>query len=92
MILLLLLLFALPAAPQSSALLSRVDSVKICQQIASLLVLPMVGVMIAQSIGVFVLDPLLVLAACGVMVALDGGVLWIAVQLFERENILTRWK
>jgi lysophospholipase L1-like esterase len=37
MILLLLLLFALPAAPQSSALLSRVDSVKICQQIASLL-------------------------------------------------------
>jgi ABC-2 type transport system permease protein len=71
---------------------SRVDDPRSAQQIASLLVLPMLGAMVGQSIGVFVLDPPMVLAACGVMIALDAAVLWIAVRLFERENILTRWK
>jgi hypothetical protein len=51
-----------------------------------------VAVMIGQMAGVVQLNGLFVLIGAVVLLAIDAGLLTIAVKLFQRETILTRWK
>lgn len=71
---------------------SRAGDPRSAQQLASLLVLPITAVFVAQLMGSFVIGaPVLLLAAAG-LVLVNAGLLWIGVRVFARETVLTRWK
>jgi hypothetical protein len=48
--------------------------------------------MIGQMAGVVQISVLFVLIGALVLLAIDAGLLTVAVKLFQRETILTRWK
>lgn len=70
---------------------SKVNDPRSAQQISVVLILPMVGLMVAQLSGVLVLGPLVVLGGAVALVLVAGVVMKMAVELFQRESILTRW-
>ena len=56
-----------------------------------MVVVPVIGMLVAQSMGVAVVS-LPIIGGLTVAVALlDLALGWFAVQVFERETILTRW-
>jgi ABC-2 type transport system permease protein len=71
---------------------SRVSDPRAAEQISAVLILPIMGVLFAQIAGVLVLNPQLMLAGALIITALDVVVTFLAVKLFQREVILTRWK
>lgn len=71
---------------------SRASDAQAAQQVAGVIVLPVVALVIGQFAGVVQLNSLLVLVVAAVLFALDAGLLALAVRLFQRETILTRWK
>ncbi|HUS13763.1 MAG TPA: ABC transporter permease subunit [Chloroflexia bacterium] len=71
---------------------SRATDPQAAQQIAGVVVLPVVGLMIGQMVGVVQLGTAVVLIAAAVLFAIDAALLAVAVRLFQRETILTRWK
>ena len=85
--------FASLAALQATiAVSSRVNDPRSAQQIAVLLVLPLVGMLIGQVAGAFIVTTAILAA---VMVALAATwiiLLFLSVALFQRETILTRWR
>ncbi|MHB8992183.1 MAG: ABC transporter permease subunit [Chloroflexota bacterium] len=71
---------------------SRVNDTRVAQQVAGLVVLPLVGLGMAQVMGKVLYSlPMFVVGAMAIA-AVDAGVLMAAVRLFQRETILTRWK
>lgn len=71
---------------------SRVNDTRVAQQLGGLLVLPVLGMGMAQSMGRILYDlPMFAIGAVAIA-ALDVAVLMAAVKLFQRETILTRWK
>jgi len=71
---------------------SRVNDARSAQQIGALVILPIAGLLIAQLVGGVVLTAWLTLAIAAALVVLNLVVLRVAVALFDRESILTRWK
>lgn len=71
---------------------SRVTDPRTAQQLSGLLVLPIAGGIVAQVTGALVLDAGLALLTAAVVLVLDALVLVLAVRLFHREAILTRWR
>ena len=74
------------------ALSSRVNDARTVQQIGGFIVLPIVLLGVAQTVGLALLSAttfLLVAVALGVV---DVLVLRLGVRLFQREKILTQWK
>ncbi len=71
---------------------SRFNDTRVAQQIGSLVVLPLVGLGIVQTMGKIMYDLPMFAAGAVVLAALDAGVLMAAAKLFQRETILTRWK
>jgi ABC-2 type transport system permease protein len=71
---------------------SRAHDPRSAQQLTSLIILPITAVFIAQLMGTFIVAPgALMLGALGVLL-LNALLLWMGVQVFQRETILTRWK
>lgn len=81
------------AALQVSVIVSsRANDARSAQQLASLLILPITIVFVAQLMGAYVIAPatlLLGALGCGL---LNGLLLWVGVRVFDRETILMRWK
>ena len=71
---------------------SRVSDPRVAEQISALVVLPVLGLFISQSIGLIFLNQELILWIAFAMLIIDVGLLAFATQLFQRESILTRWK
>jgi ABC-2 type transport system permease protein len=71
---------------------SRATDPQSAQQVAGLIVLPVVGLMVGQLSGVVQISPLLSVILGAALLAIDAGLLAVAVRLFQRETILTRWK
>ena len=71
---------------------SRANDPRSAQQVAVILILPLIGLIVGQSAGLFLLGSGAVLVAALVLLVLDILVLLAGVRLFERERILTRWK
>ena len=71
---------------------SRVSDIRAAQQIGVVIVLPLIGLFVAQVAGVLVLG-LLVFALLGVILAgVDVIIFRVSRRVFDRENILTKWK
>lgn len=71
---------------------SRVNDPRAAEQLAGLLVIPLVGFMLAQMAGVIVVNLNATLTAAAVLTLIDAGLVMLAVRIFQREVILTRWK
>jgi ABC-2 type transport system permease protein len=71
---------------------SRASDARAAYQVSSLAILPgLIPLIIYSSIKTLV-DLRLVVLEGGVLIVAGAVVLWIAIRLFRREQILTRWK
>lgn len=71
---------------------SRASDPRSAQQISALLILPITAVFVAQIMGLVVVGvTAMLLGALGCLL-LNAVLLWVGVQAFHRETILTRWK
>ena len=71
---------------------SRVSDPRTAEQLSAVVIVPLILLFVGQSMGLFILDQSLVLLAGLVVFIIDGILLYLAVKLFQRETILTRWK
>jgi hypothetical protein len=69
-----------------------VNDVRVAQQIGGLVVVPVVGLGIAQVTGRVVLDNDAFLEMTIILIIIDIAVFWFARLAFQRENILVRWR
>ena len=71
---------------------TRVNDVRVAQQIGGLVVVPVVGLGIAQVTGRVVLDNQAFLQFTVFLIVVDVAVFVVARLAFQRENILARWR
>jgi ABC-2 type transport system permease protein len=85
-------LASLAALQMTIAVSSRVNDPRTAQQVAVILVLPLVGLLIGQIIGAFFITTWGLLLVAAGLAALWGLLLMFGVALFDRESVLTRWR
>jgi ABC-2 type transport system permease protein len=71
---------------------SRVTDPRVAEQLAGVIVLPLILLLTGQSIGFFLINRTMIVVAAAVIALLDIGLVYLTIKTFERENILTRWK
>ena len=71
---------------------TRVNDVRVAQQIGGLVVVPVVGIGIAQVTGQVVLNNESFITFSIFLIVLDAAVFFLARLAFQRENILVRWR
>ncbi len=71
---------------------TRVNDVRVAQQIGGLVVVPVVGLGIAQVTGQVVINNESFINFSLLLIAADAAVFWLARLAFQRENILVRWR
>jgi ABC-2 type transport system permease protein len=71
---------------------SRVNDPRAAEQTAAVIIVPLLLVLFGQLGGLIVLNVAFVLGAIVVVAILDALLIGLAVRIFEREAILTRWK
>jgi ABC-2 type transport system permease protein len=85
-------LAALAALQMAVCVSSRVNDARTAQQVGVLVILPIPGLLVSQLFGALTLSvPVIAMIAFGLLV-IDAGLMWLAIALFDRETILTRWK
>lgn len=85
-------LLAVAAVSLAVMISSRVSDPRVAEQLSGLVVLPLMLLFFGQITGFLIFNRTLVLVLAGGLVFLDAGLVAFAIQLFERETILTRWK
>lgn len=71
---------------------SRVSDPRVAEQLSAVVMLPLIMLIVGQSIGFIVLDrDILLLVAIAVFIA-DIILVILSIRIFERETILTKWK
>lgn len=71
---------------------SRVSDPRVAEQLSMVVILPVIVGIIGQSFGLFLVDRSAVLLIGLVVLLLDLVLGYVALQAFQRETILTRWK
>lgn len=71
---------------------SRVSDPRVAEQISMLIILPIVVGVIGQSAGVILIDREFVLVVALAVLIIDAVLVYVGIQAFQRETILTRWK
>jgi len=71
---------------------SRVNDPRVAEQLSAVIILPLMAVFFGQIAGLFILNSTLILIMCIILLVVDVLMVYLAVRLFQRENILTRWK
>lgn len=71
---------------------SRVTDPRVAEQISMLIILPIIVGVIGQSAGVILIDRQFVLVVALAVLVIDAVLVYVGVQAFQRETILTRWK
>ncbi len=84
-------LMSLIAIGLTVAVSSRVRDPRTAQQIATVLIFPIMGVLLARLTGALTLSYLFVLSAALVLGTIAAIVIGISIRLFRRGVILTRW-
>ncbi|MGQ9586118.1 MAG: ABC transporter permease subunit [Anaerolineae bacterium] len=85
-------LFALLSVLSGVIASSRINDPRAAQSVAAIFIVPVMGLSIGVLMGRILVSLWMVLAAAAVLLAVNIGVLAVAVRLFQRETILTRWK
>jgi ABC-2 type transport system permease protein len=71
---------------------SRVNEPRAAEQLSALIILPVMAIFIGQLMGAVIVNQAFLLTLASGLVVVDAALLYFAIQLFQRENILTRWK
>ena len=71
---------------------SRVNDPRVAEQISGIFVLPVVGLFVGQMSGFLLINERFILWMAVVLAVLDAILFYFAVQVFQRETILSRWK
>jgi len=71
---------------------SRINDPRVAQQVAGIFVIPIIGMSLVVIAGKIFLSVGVMLMTAAITLAVDCAVLYVAVRLFRRETILTRWK
>lgn len=71
---------------------SRVNDPRVAEQVSTIVILPLLALFFGQISGLFFLNKTLILIIALALLLLDMVLIYIAVRMFQRENILTRWK
>jgi ABC-2 type transport system permease protein len=71
---------------------ARVSDVRTSQQIGSIVILPAIAFFIVALTGIVVLNDVYMLIFGGVILLVDLVVLYISLRMFQREEILVKWK
>lgn len=71
---------------------SRVNDPRIAEQIASVMIVPFMGVFLLSSFGLITLNTKSMIIAVIVCACVAAGLLYLGTLIFDRENILTKWK
>ncbi|HKE87912.1 MAG TPA: ABC transporter permease subunit [Vicinamibacterales bacterium] len=85
-------LAGLAALQMAVCVSSRVNDARTAQQIGVTIILPVVGLFISQLMGAFRLTTPLMFVIAVVLVGLNAVLMAVAIRIFDRETILTRWK
>lgn len=71
---------------------SRVNDPRVAEQISGLFVLPVVGLFVGQTSGLILINEQFIIWMAVILLVLDSILFYFAVQIFQRETILSRWK
>lgn len=71
---------------------SRVNDPRVAEQLSSIVIVPVLGLFFGQISGFLLLNNRVVLIMASILILLDVLMIYVAVRLFQRETILTRWK
>ena len=85
-------LLAVAAVNVAVIVSSRVNDPRVAEQVASVLIVPIMAVLFAQLAGLIVLNLAFIFISILVLIAIDIGMVYAGARLFQRETILTRWK
>ena len=85
-------LASLAALQMAVCVSSRVNDARSAQQIGALIILPISVLLVAEFTNSLQLTSRLVLLISSGLGALDLALMAVAIRLFDRESILTRWK
>jgi len=85
-------LMALLAVFVSVMVSSRVNDPRVAEQLSMVVILPVLGIFFGQLAGLFIIDRQLIIVSAFILLILDVFLMFLAIKLFQRETILTRWK
>lgn len=85
-------LAALASLQMAVCVSSRVNDPRSAQQIGALVILPISGLLVVQLTGDVLLTIPVLAYLCLALVAINAGLMWLGIRLFDREAILVRWK
>jgi len=71
---------------------SRVNDPRVAEQISSVMIVPFMGVFLLTSFGVITLNLSSMFMAVIICAVLAAGFFYLGTLVFDRENILTKWK
>lgn len=71
---------------------SRVTDPRVAEQLAAVVILPLILLIVGQSMGLILIDRRIMILIGGIVLILDVVLVYLAIRLFDRETILTRWK
>ena len=71
---------------------SRTSDPRVAEQVSAILILPVLLVLFSQIAGIITINVASVLLTAAVVLLVDVGLILAGARLFQRENILTRWK
>jgi ABC-2 type transport system permease protein len=84
-------LAALAALEMAVCVSSRVNDARSAQKFGALIILPISGLLVAEFTNNLQLTIRLIGVICVVLAVLDAVLMSMAIRLFDRESILTRW-
>jgi ABC-2 type transport system permease protein len=71
---------------------SRVNDPRVAEQLSVVTIVPIMGLFFGQVSGLLIINKQIVLILALVLLVIDAIMVQIAIRLFQRETILTRWK
>jgi ABC-2 type transport system permease protein len=85
-------LFAVLSVIASTIVSSRMKDIRSAEQVSAFFIIPIMILFIGPFTGLFIIDVMVILLLALLFVAIDVLLLFIGVGLFDRENILIKWK
>ena len=85
-------LMAIMAVNVSIMVSSRVQDPRVAEQLSMIVIVPVLALFFGQISGLFLLNQNIILLMAVILILLDIALIYLAVRIFQREAILTRWK
>jgi ABC-2 type transport system permease protein len=85
-------LLTLMAVSTAIMVSSRVTDPRVAEQLSAVVVLPLIMLLIGQSVGFILIDQRVIIIMGVVVAVIDAVLFYFSVKVFQREAILTRWK